>query len=193
MSKIQSKTTTGLFEFCDYMVDKGYATAGAMEPWKTATKKILSAVDPGGYEQMDLSNIDLEDIQRRFETLTLTDYKHESQVTYGKRLSNAVNAYMEFLETGKPPQLRKARQTSPKAEPKNNVRSIATPKSASDTRADSSLVKFPFPMADGTLAELNLPTRISKQDAERLATFVRTLAIEPQRQIPAETGGAEAA
>src|SRR3978361_106313 len=93
MSTLQSKTTAGLFEFCDYMHEKGYATTGAMEPWKTAAKKILSAVDPEGYEQMDLSTADLDDIQRRFETLTLSDYKYESQVTYGKRLRNAVTAY----------------------------------------------------------------------------------------------------
>jgi hypothetical protein len=193
-SNISSKTPAGLFEFCDYMVDKGYATAGAMEPWKTAAKKILSAVDPEGYEQMDLSTADLDDIQSRFETLTLSDYKHESQITYGKRLRNAVTAYLSFVETGRPPQLRKPRQaSSPKAEKKNNVRSIGTPKAAPGTPTDPALVKFPFPMTDGTLAELNLPTRISKQDAERLATFVRTLAIEPQRQIPAETGEAEAA
>jgi hypothetical protein len=192
MSTLQSKTTAGLFEFCDYMHEKGYATTGAMEPWKTAAKKILSAVDPEGYEQMDLSTADLDDIQRRFETLTLSDYKHESQVTYGKRLRNAVNTYLEFVETGKPPQLRKQRQaSSPK--PESNVRSIGKPKPASGTPADPKLVAFPFPMTDGTLAQLNLPTRISKDDAERLATYVRTLAIEPQRQIPAATGQAEAA
>ncbi len=105
-----------------------------------------------------------------------------------------MTAYLSFVETGKPPQLRKGRQaSSPKDETKNNVRSIGTPKRASGTPADPALVKFPFPMTDGTLAELNLPTRISKPDAERLATFVRTLAVEPQRQIPAETGEAAAA
>ena len=143
---------------------------------------------------MDFSTADLDDIQSRFETLTLSEYKHESQVTYGKRLRNAVNAYLSFVETGKPPQLRKPRQaSSPKAETNSNVRSIGPTKSSSGTPADPKLVKFPFPMTDGTLAELSLPTPISKQDAERLATFVRTLAIDSQRQIPAETGEAEAA
>lgn len=193
-SNITDKTPLGLFEFCDYMVEKGYATGGAMEPWKTAAKKILSAVDPEGYEQMDLSTADLDDIQSRFETLTLSEYKRESQTTYGKRLRNAVTAYLSFVETGKPPQLGRPRQaSSPKVDTKNNVRSIGTPNAASGNPVIPALVKFPFPMTDGILAELNLPMCISKQDAERLATFVRTLAIEPQLQIPAETGEAEAA
>jgi hypothetical protein len=193
-SSISTKTTAGLFEFCDYMVDKGYATAGAMEPWKTASKKILSAVDPEGYERMDLSTIDLDDIQHRFETLTMADYKHESQVTYGKRLRNAVTAYLEFVQTGKAPQLgRPRRAASAKPESKNNVRSI-TPKTPTPTdEVAQTLIKYPFPMTDGTLVELHLPARLSKQDAERLATFVQTLPVEPQRQIPRHTGEAEAA
>jgi hypothetical protein len=191
---ISSKTAAGLFEFCDYMVQKGYATAGAMDPWKTATRKVLSAVDPEGYESIDLSTADLDDIQSRFETLTLSDYKHESQVTYGKRLRNAVNAYLEFVDTNKPPQLRRSRQAaSSKPETKNNVRSISKPKAAKQTDEAVQLIKYPFPMTDGTLVELHLPARLSKQDAERLATFVQTLPVEPQRQIPQRTGEAEAA
>jgi hypothetical protein len=193
-SRIQSKTTAGLFEFCDYMVNKGYATSGAMEPWKTAARKILSAVDPEGYEAIDLSTADLDDIQSRFETLTLSDYKHESQVTYGKRLKNAVTAYLSWVETGKPPQLRRAKQpASPKSDSKGSAKSTATLKVAAEDNVDGQLVKFPFPMTDGTLAELRLPARLAKQDAERLATFVRTLPIEPQRQLPQRAGEAEAA
>lgn len=42
---------------------------------------------------------------------------------------------------------------------------------------------YPFPLQTGQIANLRLPVRITKADAERMAAFIRTLAFEPELQI----------
>ena len=49
---------------------------------------------------------------------------------------------------------------------------------------------YPFPLRSGQLAFVQLPLRMEKEDAKRLAAFVRTLVFAPQRELaaPEETG-----
>jgi hypothetical protein len=50
--------------------------------------------------------------------------------------------------------------------------------SAPQLQGRSNLVAFPFPLSDGTLASLYLPSIISASDARRMARFVESLVIE---------------
>jgi hypothetical protein len=50
------------------------------------------------------------------------------------------------------------------------------------------LIDYPFPLRSGQVAYLKLPMRLDKADAERLGTFVRTLAFEPVLELTATTG-----
>lgn len=186
---INSKTVDGLFAFCDFMVEKGYATSAAMDPWKTAARKVFGAVFGEGFESETLDGIDLDDVLGRFETLTRSQYKHESLVTYGRRVRNAIDGYMEFLDTGRPPQLRKAR-TAPvakKAETKAPAAKV-TKKAVTDPAPTGELIKFPFPLRSGEMAQLQLPARLQREDADRLSAFLRTLQVETQKEIPERTG-----
>lgn len=56
----------------------------------------------------------------------------------------------------------------------------------------SQLIDYPFPLVSGTLAYLRLPRRLEKADADRLGAFIRTLVLEPQREL-AERAGFEGA
>lgn len=189
MSAINSKTTAGLFEFCDFMVDKGYATTAATDPWKTAARKVLGTVYGDEFEGTDLTSIDFDDVIARFETLTRGQYKHESVLAYARRLKNAVDAYLEFLETGKPPQLRRS-STSTKTEAKKPAAaaSSASPKPKQQQEPMGELIKFPFPLRSGEMAQLHLPRRLQQDDADRLSAFLRTLQVETQKEIPQRTG-----
>jgi hypothetical protein len=193
MSQINNKTAAGLFEFCDFMVEKDYATTAATDPWKTAARKILGTVfGEEEYEGIDLSALDFDDVIQRFETKTRGDYKHESVLAYGRRLKNAVDAYMEYVNTGKPPRVRRA-STSAKAEAKKSTSTANSAKQAQQQQqqpepAMGELIKFPFPLKTGEMAQLQLPRRIQKDDADRLTAFLRTLQVEPQRELPERAG-----
>lgn len=189
MSRINDKTADGLFDFCDFMVDKGYATSGATDPWKTATRKVLGTVYDDDFGSTDLADIDLDDVMSRFETLTRGQYKHESVQAYGRRIRNAIDAYMEFLDTGKPPQLRRAsRPAGPKSEKKPPEKQTEKRAAVPQDKESGDLIQFPFPLRDGAMAQLHLPRRLQKDDADRLSAFLRTLQVETQKELPERTG-----
>lgn len=43
---------------------------------------------------------------------------------------------------------------------------------------DTTLIEFPFPLADGTIAILNLPKKLSSPDAKRMVAYINSLVLE---------------
>jgi hypothetical protein len=184
--QINNKTVAGLFEFCDFVVEKGYGTTAATDPWKTAVRKILGTVYGEDFESADLTSLDYDDLLSRFETLSRGRYKHDSVVTYGRRLRNAVDAYFAYVDTGKPPQLRRSSAAAKPA--KAEAKKPASSPSARQQEQMGELIKFPFPLRTGEMAQLHLPRRLQRDDADRLSAFLRTLQTEPQKELPERTG-----
>jgi hypothetical protein len=186
-NNLNSKTAEGLMEFCDYMVEKGYATPRAMEAWKVAARKVLQTVEgEDKWSATDLTALNMDDLLGRFQTLTLGQYKPDSVTTYGRRMQNAIDAYFEFVETGRPPQLRRQSNGGDSGEAKPKAKGRRTPRN--DTGAGGELIEFPFPLKTGEMATLRLPRRIQRDDVDRLSGFLRTLQVEPQKALPEHTG-----
>lgn len=187
---IATGTADGLLAFCDYLIDKGYGTSGGVTPWKSAAKQIFEAVEGDGWGSLDLRGLDLNDYIRRFENMERGHYKAESIQSYGSRLRRAMEAYLAFLEDGRTPTLRQGPRRQ-NEQPNGKAAKDALPSVRSEGRGTASaspiadLVEYPFPLRSGQLAYVRLPKRVEKDDAERLAAFVRTLVFEPQRQLPA--------
>jgi hypothetical protein len=188
--KINSKTVEGLMEFCEYLADKGLATRRTMENWRTATRTVFTAVEGEDFGTVDLSDLDLDGFLARFGTLTRGKYKPESLAAYESRVRNAVDAYLEYVESGQTPKLRKPNRMTGAA-----ARTVAPEKPANgessgaqNGQSNGDLMRFPFPLHDGTVATLQLPRRLRKDDADRLSAFLRTLQTESQAQIPEHTG-----
>jgi hypothetical protein len=192
-SLMQDRTVEGLLAYCDWLVDKGYATVAQVDPWRTAARKVFETVEGESYLSLDISGIDLADYLGRFQTLAGSQYKSESIVTYGRRLRNAIDAHEHYLDTGRPPTFRRG-GSSPKqdgdAKPKA-TKAVRTPQTPAQTTgaAKAGFVEFPFPLRGGQMAQLKLPTRLDKRDVDRLSAFLRTLQAEEQAQIPRRTGG----
>lgn len=55
------------------------------------------------------------------------------------------------------------------------------------------LVKFPFPLRSGEMAELVLPRELHSEDADRITHFLRALQMEPQKALPERAEDREAA
>lgn len=194
---INAGTVEGLLEFCDYLVDKGYGAAAAISPWKSAVKPIFHTVEEGDYLGVDVRALDLDEYFARFEIKARGNYKQESIAAYRSRFTKAISAYRAFLNDGTLPSFRapkrreggstgrsggNARQAIAAA-PVNDASAIAAPPI---TVQPASLIDYPFPLRSGQVAQLRLPMKLDREDAERIAAFVRTLVFEPQRQL--ETG-----
>jgi hypothetical protein len=192
---MNQRTVGGLLAYCDWLRDKGYQSRNAVEAWKTAIKKVFEAVEPEGFETVILEGLDLDDYVRRFRTLAGSSYKAETVSVYARRISNAIEAHDFYLANGKPPSFRKTAARGPKdsSPAKGSVAKPAAKRSAGKGSSPVSqplgdLIAFPFPLRSGQMAELKLPPRLEKTDADRLSGFLRALQFEEQPQIPEKTG-----
>ena len=193
---VASGTAEGLLEFADYLAAKGYATPATTTPWKSAAKQVFSTVEgETEWKSKDVRGLDLGEYLTRFETMTRGQYKTQSLAAYRARLRRALEAYEAYLRDGRTPtpgQPRARRSVEKTGGASAGLQgggetSVTTPAAPSPV---ASLVEYPFPLRSG-MAYLRLPRELDKGDAERLATFVRTLVFEPQRQL--EKGGKDGA
>ena len=198
---LNSRTPAGTIAYCDYLADKGYATGAQVNPWKIAVRKVFEAVEGEAWESLDLTSIDLDEYLSRFQTLAGAQYKAESITAYKRRIHNAIQAHEHYLSTGKPPSFRQKRSkpteekdsskaSVTKLEPKSN-----THQPANTATATAGLVSYPFVLSDGRMVTMHLPPRLTSDDVNRLSGFLRMLQDDKaeQRQIPEQTGDAEAA
>jgi hypothetical protein len=186
---INSGTVDGMVAFCDYLIEKGYATSGAVTPWKSAAKQVFEAVEGPQYGEFDVRGLDLDDYFSRWENMERGNYKAESLQSYRSRLRRAHEAYLAYLDNGATPQLGRRAPRRKEAEERPGAEGSLAP-TRSDGRGGgpavpvADLVDYPFPLQSGQLAYVRLPRKLERSDAERLAAFVRTLVFEAQGQLP---------
>jgi hypothetical protein len=189
---IAQGTAQGLLDFLDYLIDKGYRTSSAIVPWKSAVRAIFSAVEGDDFGSFDVRSFDVDEYLDRFQNLVPGEYKQESLAAYRQRFKKAVAAYRDYLEDNTLPAFRARRARSestraPATAPARRKRSVAAaePEAYAPRVAATTLMDYPFPLRSGQIAHLRLPVNLEKDDAERMATFIRSLVLEPQRQLPA--------
>jgi len=179
---INSGTVDGLLAFCDYLIEKGYATSGGVSPWKSAVKQVFEAVEGPEYADTDVRELDLDSYLRRWENMERGHYKAESLQSYGSRARRAHEAYLAYLENGTTPKL--GRRTPRRKETDARSDTATTPQrngggGSGGASAVADLVDYPFPLRSGQLAYLRLPRQVERSDAERIAAFVQALVSEP--------------
>jgi len=191
-SRIQDGTAEGLMQFLDYVVSRGYGPASAVSPWRSAARQVLVTVEKtDNIGDVDVLGLDVADYLNRFETLAKGELKVESIDAYKRRFTRALSAYRGWIETGKPPTFRGGTARREKAGPPAEASapgSTAAAEVAISARSQPGsggdpMIDYPFPLRNGQVGMLRLPVRFEKADAERLAAFVRTLVLEPQREL----------
>lgn len=197
MSDLNSRTPAGALAYCDYLIAKGYATAAQVNPWRTAIQKVFETVEGDSWETLDLTTIDLDEYTTRFRTLAGAAYKAESVTAYARRVRNALDAQDHFISTGRPPTFRQ-RGPKPKAEADNAVVKMEPKKSdpvpsAPNAAPAAGMTDFPYPLGDGRMVTLRLPSRLKSDDVNRICTFIRSLQDDAPgpRQLPRQTGDDE--
>jgi hypothetical protein len=192
---MNSGTAEGMLIFLDYLAEKGHATQGAVEPWKVASRNILSKLEGDSWESTDIKALDVEDTFNRFATKFRQDYSQGSLDVYRKRFEKAVGLYREFLADPagwKPPKQRPATPRRKKAEDdgRTNGATVRQPvrQSRPEDQTPPDLDKHTIRLKHGGTAILQVPPNLHPEDAERLTIFIRSvLVMEPMLQLPAQT------
>ncbi len=195
MSAISAGTAAGLMEYCDFLIEKGYVSGAAVNPWKSATKQVLQTVEGEGYLSTDVQSLDLDDLMERYATLSRGNVKQETLEAYRTRVRRALDSYRQYLADPsgwRPPTPRapRTRTSSSQERPKTTNGNGATAHTGDQNGNGNGItvIDYPFPLQSGQMAHVRLPSMLEKEDADRLGRFLQTLVFEPQRGIPAQTG-----
>lgn len=186
---IGSNTASGLIDYLDSLVVKGRSRSGIVGPLKTAITKVLEKTEGDNWGSVTITEIDTDDVMARFKNLTLGVYDSASYKAYESRIRRAIGWYRQFLaDPGWAPKSREATEkdkpglsaikTSPAigsvAAPKANVISIATTTEA--PKSDG--IPYPFPLANGQIARIFMPSGLTTSDVDRFALFLKALVID---------------
>lgn len=189
-------TGAGLVAFLEYAIQKGYLKTATGQSMKTAVKEVLSATEGvDGWESVDLTSLDEDDVLRRFETLRAMKFSSGSLSAYKGRYSRAAAMFEDFRTspaTWRPSVKQRSRS-------KGNDRSTSAALESSETDNGvppdsampaasaaphpvhrSAIITYPFPLRQGVLASVELPPDLTRREAHRLAAFIESLAIEDE-------------
>jgi hypothetical protein len=174
-----------LLDFLNHAGDRGLmpaATAGAMA---VASRRILEILSDE--ERADVRKLDSAAVIRRFGNKRAKDFNPSSLKEYGRRFQRAVEMFKQWRED---PAAFSVPTRSTGAARKRAKTTSSNEVSREQTSAGESYSTIPaagitasgfqtsFPIRPGTIVTiLNLPADLTKTEADRLAQFVRMLAL----------------
>jgi hypothetical protein len=186
-----------MFQFLNYLVEKGYAPQNSVRPWTIASRKVFEAMEGEDFADKSILDLDVDEYMDRFATKKRHEYKKESLAAYRTRFRRAVDAYRDYLTQGNewtPPTFKNPRPRSAATTGKTNA-TVVEIGAATETQTampvaatPSTLLDYPFPLSTGDLAHLRLPRGLTAGDAERIGAFVKTLVFEPPSDSRVQAG-----
>jgi hypothetical protein len=174
------------------IVKKGRASQGAITPVRTAFIKVLEAVDGPAWTEVNVEEIDIDEHIQRFANLTKGTYTPKSISVYKSHIARATGWYLKFMSPSDAgwmpiisPRAQKKSETShlsktSQTEERGTRQSNGSPVPVMHNQiaGSTNLITYPFPLRDGQIANLSLPSPIHRSDAERIARFIETLVID---------------
>jgi hypothetical protein len=196
MVSYKDGTGGGVVEFFDYLADKGLMNRSTAAARKSAAIKVLETEDD--WKDVDLRSIDIDEQVHRFHTLSKTMYRPNTLSTYESRFRSAVEEYLKYLDDP-------AAYKSPTASRRSSKRQPVTASASGDdascggdaagaTRSHvasgpvpappprEQLITYPFPLREGVMAYVQLPSDFRSKEAERMARFLTSVAFEPTEE-----------
>lgn len=171
-------TLEDLLDFLNHAGDKGLMPAASAQALSVAARNVFGVLEVD--EQKNLENLDLDAIVRRFNNKRAKDFSPNSLKEYGRRVRKAVELYLQWkndpadfsVKTRAPRKSRKENQGD-SYEPDVSVLST----SILATRPGA--YQSSFPVGPGRVVTLsNVPEDLTSAEAEKLAQFVRMLAVD---------------
>lgn len=171
-------TLDDLLDFLNHAGDKGLMPAASAQALAVAARNVFGVLDDN--EQEDMSKLDLDAVIRRFNNIRARDFNPSSLKEYGRRIRKAVDLYEQWKEnpadfsvkTRAPRKTRKESQAETRSIEVNQTNTLISP-----NRTDA--YQSSFPVGPGRVVTLsNIPQDLTSAEAEKLAQFVRMLAVD---------------
>ena len=175
-------STEDLLEFLVHASERGLmpaATAGALA---VSVRNVFGVLDPA--ERADIRRLDMAAVAKRFNNKRAKDFSPTSLKEYARRVQRAVDLFIGW-KTDPANFTVKTRATSKSARKDRQERGGAADAvdvaiheySASAPASRAGSYQSAFPVRPGHVVSLaNIPDDLTREEAERLATFVKMLA-----------------
>ncbi|CAN5317710.1 hypothetical protein BH23GEM4_BH23GEM4_21890 [soil metagenome] len=177
-----------LIDFLDYAGDHGLINHGTTVSYRVAASKIED--DLTDQEASDVRQIEVPIVFQRFVNKNRVKVSPDTLRTYQRRLETAIGEFVEWRKdpTAYKPKgrsgVKRAAKNGKAEEPKASRprRRAETEQpvrlSETDTPPNRLILTIPFPLRPDFLASIQIPRDLKSSEAERLATFIRTLAVD---------------
>jgi len=162
---------------------KGLMNANTANGWTAACRKVLGIEK--GWEQMDISKLDVDDLIKRFENLEKKTFTPRSLNTYGARFRQAHASYLSYLTdpggwksvaSERPARAGNGAGTKKRADLKaKTAESVSTPIVQVGLSERGPVAEYPFPLRSNFTALLRLPRDLKAAEVKRLSTFMSAL------------------
>lgn len=171
-----------LLNFLAHATDRGLLPTATATALGVATRSVLGVLD--GPEREDVRALELDGVVKRFTNKRAGDFNPSSLKEYGRRVRRAIDLFLRWR--GDPANFTvKTRETSATRR-KHRPRRTETVTRTADQNGESVTIprddggyQSSFPIRPGIVVTLvNIPGDLTLAEAERLAKFVRMLAVE---------------
>ena len=168
-----------LLEFLDHASDKGLMPAATAQALAVATRNVFGILSDD--EKADLSQLDLEAAVRRFTNKRAKDFNPTSLKEYGRRIKRAVELFLAWREHPANFRIKTRGTGTPRKKEKGSANSEAAATEAISEQVPEELAgtyRSSVPIRPGLVVTLvNIPNDLTRAEAERIANFVRILAL----------------
>lgn len=181
-----------LLEFLDHAATRGLLPTATARSLQVATRSVLGILTP--QEQEDVGALDIAGVVKRFHNKRARDFSPGSLKEYGRRLHRTLSLYAawrndpsNFTAKARTTAASAGRRKSPIGRPGAEQEKEPAPINASGESPDTGEYATPgvtgyrtaFPVRPGiVVAVSNVPPDLTKGEADRLAEFIRLLAVE---------------
>lgn len=173
--------TTGkqFVDFWSWAAQKGLMNENTAYSFSSPVRQIISVNED--WETLDVSKLDVDNLLSRFQNIKGKNFKPDSLNAYFRRFKQALEMFLEYVEN--PTGWKYKGQNSQNRKPKNsktgkdsqNENNFEMP--ISQAEGSIQMVDYPFPLREGCIVRLKLPTDLKLSEVERLNNFMRSVVI----------------
>jgi hypothetical protein len=169
-----------LLGFLDHAGDKGLMAAASAQALAVATRNVLGVLSDD--EKADLSQLELDAVIKRFTNKRAKDFNPTSLKEYGRRIKRAVELYLAWREDPANFAIKTRTTSAPRKKEKGSgIGDPAIRDVPMDQMPDeiAGTYRSSVPVRPGLVVTLvNIPNDLTSAEAERIAGFVRLLALQ---------------
>jgi len=168
-----------LLGFLDHAGDRGLMPAATAQALAVATRNVFAILSDA--EKADLSQLDLDAAIKRFTNKRAKDFNPTSLKEYGRRVRRAVELFLTWREDPANFTIKTRTTSAPRRKDKVSVHSEPAVRDAAEHSVDevAGTYRSSVPVRPGLVVTLvNIPNDLTGAEAERIAGFVRMLALD---------------